>query len=96
MSTTLTSRPLQRPVTLPESLLERIRGEYLEMPGLCLTLAQACRLWQMTTPDCEAVLGRLVEDGFLARTGHGAFVSVPAPPRGLPVGVARRLVRHGT
>jgi hypothetical protein len=25
--------------------LRRIRGEYLEMPGLCLTLAQAQRLW---------------------------------------------------
>ena len=26
-------------------LLGRIRGEYLEMPGLKLTLAQAQRLW---------------------------------------------------
>ena len=59
----------------PESLLERIRGEYLEMPGLCLTPAQACRLWRLSARDCDAVLSRLIEEGFLVQTDHGAFVS---------------------
>lgn len=30
------------------ALTERIRGEFLEMPGLKLTTAQACRLWNLT------------------------------------------------
>jgi hypothetical protein len=30
-----------------DSLLDRVRGEYREMPGLQLTIAQACRLWQI-------------------------------------------------
>jgi hypothetical protein len=32
----------------PESLVARVRGEYFEMLGLRVTLAQACRLWQST------------------------------------------------
>jgi hypothetical protein len=75
-----------------ESLLERIRGEYLEMPGLCLTPSQACRLWRMSAPDCEAVLSRLIEEGFLLRTEHGAFVSATTF-RGSYAGLARRPVR---
>ena len=58
-----------------EDLLTRIRGEFLEMPGLCLTRQQACRLWQMDELTCDGVLGALVEAGFLIRTPAGAFVA---------------------
>jgi hypothetical protein len=40
-------------MTPPESLVARIRGEYREMPGLRLTFAQACRLWQLDAPTCR-------------------------------------------
>ena len=30
--------------------LHRIRGEFREMPGLKLTIAQAARLWQLDPP----------------------------------------------
>ena len=30
-----------------EALVQRVRGEFREMPGLRLTFAQACRLWQL-------------------------------------------------
>jgi hypothetical protein len=69
---------LQPAMFLPDALLARIRGEYREMPGLRLTLAQACRLWQLDAPTCEAVLGHLVDDRFLFRTRDGAFVALPA------------------
>src|SRR5256885_1886520 len=36
-----------------ESLDARVRGEYREMPGLHLTCAQACRLWQLDAIECE-------------------------------------------
>jgi hypothetical protein len=55
-------------------LLERrIQGEYLEMPGLALTLAQACRLWQLDLATAEALLAGLVVKGMLARTRDGAY-----------------------
>lgn len=52
----------------------RIRGEFLEMPGLRLTLDQARRLWRLDETACEAVLDMLVNAGFLARTRDGAFI----------------------
>jgi len=57
-----------------ELLLYRIRGEFLEMPGLRLTTQQAARLWHMDMAVCASVLARLVADRFLARTRHGAYV----------------------
>jgi len=55
-------------------LLDRIRAEFLEMPGLDLTLAQAQRLWGLDQLTCEHLCGRLLEDGFLCRTSRGTFV----------------------
>ena len=55
-------------------VVRRVRGEFLEMPGLRLTPQQARRLWLLDERACEAVLGTLVEARFLARTRDGAFV----------------------
>jgi hypothetical protein len=57
-----------------EETLRRVQGEFLEMPGLCLTRAQACRLWGLDAPSCDALLGTLVEAKFLLRTRDGAFM----------------------
>jgi hypothetical protein len=62
---------------LLDSLRARVRGEYREMPGLRLTVPQACRLWQVDAPSCEAVLIELIAEGFLARTHDGAFIALP-------------------
>ncbi len=62
-------------VALPsEDALRRIRGEYLEMPGLRLTTAQAQRLWNLDRPTCERLLGTLVANRFLQKTRDGSFV----------------------
>jgi len=61
----------------PDSLLTRVRAEYDEMPGLRLTLAQACRLWQVDAPTCEGLLDTLIRQHFLARTRDGAYIAVP-------------------
>ncbi|HZI80865.1 MAG TPA: hypothetical protein VFD69_15190 [Vicinamibacterales bacterium] len=50
-------------------LLQRVHGEYMEMPGLRLTLAQACRLWNADPHTSLDVLNRLVEDQFLRVSG---------------------------
>jgi hypothetical protein len=66
--------------------LRRIRGEYLEMPGLCLTRCQAQRLWSLPCEQCEALLAALIEEKFLVRTIDGRFVRVGADswtPNGL-------------
>jgi hypothetical protein len=65
-----------------ESLVARIRCEYQEMPGLRLTLAQACRLWQVDAAACEASLEQLVRDGFLYKTASGAYVLLSDPTLG--------------
>lgn len=55
-------------------LLERIRAEYTEMPGLCLTPEQAQRLWSMEPRLCEALLNSLLASRFLRRNERGLFV----------------------
>lgn len=55
------------------SITERIRGEFREMPGLTLTVAQARRLWSLDPSTCSAVLTQLVETGFLCRRADGAY-----------------------
>jgi hypothetical protein len=50
-------------------LWERVQGEYREMPGLQLTLAQASRLWNTNITVSEAVLDALVDSAFLRRSG---------------------------
>ena len=59
-----------------ESLAARIRGEYGEMPGLRLTLAQACRLWQVDASTCATVIEHLVREAFLYRTADGAYIAM--------------------
>lgn len=60
-----------------DSLVARIRGEYLEMPGLRLTFAQACRLWQVDAPTCEMLLEQLVREAFLRKTLDGSYIALP-------------------
>jgi len=59
----------------PEWLVARVRGEYIEMPGLRVTLAQACRLWQVDTAMCQELLDHLVRTGFLCRTESGFYAA---------------------
>lgn len=52
----------------------RVRAEYLEMPGLCLTLEQAQQLWSVERRTCEALFKSLADARFLHRTERGLFV----------------------
>lgn len=55
-------------------LLQRVQAEYLEIPGLHLTRAQAQRLWSIDPHVCDAMLGALVAARFLRRTHRDAYV----------------------
>ena len=59
-----------------DQIVGRIRAEFLEMPGLRLTGAQARRLWGLDQVVCEALLGALVEAKFLFQTRDGAFMRI--------------------
>jgi hypothetical protein len=49
------------------NLLNRVRGEFIEMPGLRLRIEQAQRLWNLDRAICESVLRSLVDAKFLGR-----------------------------
>jgi len=52
---------------------ERVRAEYLEMPGLNLTIAQVQRLCGIERRMCATVLEGLVEEHFLCVKPNGAY-----------------------
>lgn len=55
-------------------LLQLIRAEYLEIPGLHLTRLQAQRLWGLDDVTAEALLSALMDVNFLRRTQRDAYV----------------------
>ena len=56
-----------------KTMLTRIRAEYLEMPGLSLTLEQAQRLCGVERALCKAVLDALVDAKFLCVRSNGVY-----------------------
>jgi hypothetical protein len=58
------------------AVVDRVRGEFLEMPGLQLTMPQAARLWGLEQAACRAVIDALVESAFLRWTPAGTIVRV--------------------
>ena len=63
--------PLSAPLS---GLLQRVREQYREMPGLALTKPQAMRLFGVAPSVCAAMLRALVMENSLSRTGEGVFV----------------------
>jgi hypothetical protein len=64
------------PIRANDEVARRVQGEFLEMPGLRLTPAQARRLWGLDAASCDALLVALVDANFLFRTRDGAFMRV--------------------
>ena len=54
-------------------ILQRIYGEFIEMPGMRLTLSQAQRLWGLDERTCQALLDYRVGTKFLCRSAHGNY-----------------------
>jgi hypothetical protein len=68
-------QPLTEPLCAPPpELLDRIRMEFIESPGLMLTEHQARRFWNLDAALCVAVLAALVGEKFLAQSRAGAYV----------------------
>jgi len=57
-----------------DDLLTRIRSEFKESPGMCLTLRQGARLWGIPPEECARLVERLVAEEFLRWTRNGELV----------------------
>jgi DNA-binding IclR family transcriptional regulator len=55
------------------NLVQRIREEFEEAPGLRLTVREAARFWGLDEKTCGHVLHQLFAVGFLARGGDGRY-----------------------
>ena len=68
-----------------QSVIERVRAEYREIPGLRLKAEQVQRLCGIERTICQLVLDELVKAQFLSLKSDGYYVrlsdgSVPQPP----------------
>jgi hypothetical protein len=54
-------------------IIERLRAEFLEMPGLRLTAQQVHRLCGVDQDACRAVLDLLVNEKFLCSKPDGTY-----------------------
>ena len=73
-------------------LLRRIKAEYIEMPGLRLTVAQAGRLWGLDVPACLDLLERLITERFLQLRPDGTYSRLTD---GLPASAPLRMIKAG-
>jgi len=82
-----------------DQILRRIRAEFLEMPGMRLTLFQAKRLWGLDEQTCVQALEFLIADRFLDRRTDGTYTrltdgAVPYPaPRMVKASLTTAAVR---
>src|SRR5689334_19101352 len=57
-----------------DTLIQRLRAEFLEMPDLRLKSEQVQRLCGVERVMCQVLLDRLVDEGFLRLTADGSYV----------------------
>jgi hypothetical protein len=58
------------------AVANRVRSEFLEMPGLRLTIRQAACLWGLEPSACEHVIEVLVQSAFLRWTPGGMVTRI--------------------
>ena len=78
------------------TLVERVRSEFIEMPGLRLTPAQAARLWGMDDASCQHVISALVRvriPSLDARRDGGAVAIGDVGDQGQGSGIGKSRVR---
>ncbi len=51
----------------------RLRNEFLELPGLCVTIPQAARLFGVRLERAASMLDQLECEGFLHRDDRGMY-----------------------
>jgi hypothetical protein len=56
-----------------EQLACVVASAFREMPGLRLTRAQVCRLWNFSSDEAALVLKRLIDSGVLITDASGQY-----------------------
>jgi hypothetical protein len=69
---------------LDQQLVDRIRAEYLEMPGMTLRVEQVQRLCGIEQTMCTLVLDTLVKARFLCLKSDGTYVRLTEGRSSLP------------
>jgi hypothetical protein len=64
----------------PRRVLDSIRAEYAQLPGLRLTRAQFRRLWRLDAPVCDGAILELIGSGFLQEDPDGRLQRVGGLP----------------
>jgi hypothetical protein len=57
-----------------DALVTRIKSEFNESPGMCLTVRQGARLWGIAPEECAKLVDRLVSEEFLRWTRNGELI----------------------
>jgi hypothetical protein len=57
-------------------VVNRIRTDFNDAPGMELTIGQAARLWSLGPDDCRFVLDSLVDAGFLHWTARRTIARI--------------------
>jgi hypothetical protein len=78
---------------LDRRVLERLRAEYLEMPGMKLTFEQVQRLCGIEQTMCKLVLEALVKANFLCLKSDGTYVRLTEGRSTLPGRPAKAALR---
>ena len=74
-----------------QNTIERLRAEFLEMPGLRLTLTQIHRFCGLERSVCSAALDTLVEERFLCANADGTYARLTDGDVGRPRPAKARL-----
>jgi hypothetical protein len=74
-------------ILLDQRAVERIRAEFLEMPGMKLRVEQVQRLCGIDASMCKAVMDALVKAQFLSLKSDGTYLRLTegSSPRPRPV-----------
>jgi hypothetical protein len=78
---------------LDQRVLERLRAEYLEMPGMKLTIEQVQRLCGIEPTMCKLVLEALVKANFLSLKSDATYVRLTEGGSTLPRRSAKAKLR---
>jgi predicted transcriptional regulator of viral defense system len=71
---TLPAKAYRRKVSpVSVEVVDRVRGEFVEMRGFSPTVDQAARLFHINRDECDRILTGLVDEGYLKRTPDGRY-----------------------
>ncbi len=79
-NTAESTRSARRGRAWKSPLWRRVRGEFMELPGLSLQVDQAARLFGVDRAETERILEALVRVGFLRRSTVGGFARNDSRP----------------